>query len=254
MRLWPAVIRLIDMAPNAKPAPEKISMVRALGQWHAIRGEWQQALQHFDYVQRAAQLDHQEPDALDYLNKGIALLEIGDEAGFLSLRNDAIRVFKDSTNSDDDLRVLELGLLRHVSKTSAGDLEPFAQILARKLADDSQIQNGNNSSDSWNTMLLGLLEYRRGNPSKSLDWCRRSLNASEFVFLPTAIDYEIEAMCFTSGRIWLRSQSFSVRVIHGLNSDFDRWFWHEWLCARLLLKEATDLLANAPNQTNSPAQ
>jgi len=248
----------LDMTPNAKPAPEKIGMVRALGQWHAIRGEWRQALQHFNYVQRAAQLDHQEPIALDYLNEGIALLEIGDETAFLSLRDDAIQVFKNSTNSDNALRVLELGLLRPVSKSSASDLEPFAQVLARKLADYSQVQLGNSSTYSWNSMLLGLLEYRSGNPAKSLDWCRRSLKASEFVFLPTATDYEIEAMCHheLGDDMAARSELQRARNIaeYGLNRDSDRWFWHEWLCTRLLLREATGLLGNAPNQTNSTAQ
>ena len=101
------------------PLPEKAVMVRALGEWHAIGGSWEQAHQRFEYVQHAA------PDlsGLDYLNDSIALLESGDEAGFLHLREEAINRFQDTDKTDIAQRVLELALLRPISKTSVGGLD-----------------------------------------------------------------------------------------------------------------------------------
>ena len=225
------------------PLPEKAVMVRALGEWHAIRGEWEQARQRFDYVQHAAQ----DLSGLDYLNDSIALLELGDEAGFSHLREEAISRFKDTDKADTAQRVLELALLRPISKTSVGGLEPFAQVLAHKLAIVDQNKKETTQYYSWYSMLLGLLEYRRGNHAKALELCRQSIEISnKFVSLPTATDRVILAICLhelgenTAARSELERASSLARL--GLNRGFDKWYWHEWVGVRLLLQEATHLM------------
>jgi len=233
----------------SKPLPEKAAMIRALGDWHAIRGEWEQARQRFGDVRQSSQMGTEAAAALDYFGEAIASLQLGDETGFLRLREEAIRRFKDTDNIDISQRVLELSLLRPVSKTTVGNLRPFARVLARKLTDTGQTKEGVASYSSWYSMLLGLLEYRDGNQAKALDLCRRSLDESGFVSLPTATDRVIMAMCFhelgdqTAARSELdRASSIAER---GLNHGFDKWYWREWVCVRILLREATGLMPDA---------
>ena len=149
-------------------------------------------------------------------------------------------------------------LLRPASNTSAGSLDPFAQVLAHKLAAVDEVKKGTTPYYSWYSMLLGLLECRRGNHAKALDWCRHSLETSRFLSLPTATDREIIAMCLhelgenTAARSELeRASSIAER---GLDHGFDKWYWREWVCLRLLLHEANLLMQeeSSPKSTAAP--
>src|SRR5208282_116413 len=83
---------------------------RELGEWHAIRGEWEQARNHFEYVHRFSQSPGDSARA-DYLS-ALASLKLDDESGFLSLRDEAISRFKGTTDAGDAEYVMQAGLLR----------------------------------------------------------------------------------------------------------------------------------------------
>ena len=72
-------------------------LFRALGEWHAIRGEWEEARNRFEDV-----LQFQQPDDArssgDYYHEALALLSLGDETGFVRLREAALNRFKGTTN------------------------------------------------------------------------------------------------------------------------------------------------------------
>jgi hypothetical protein len=99
-------------------------------------------------------------------------------------------------------------------------------------------------------MLLGLLEYRRGNYAKTVDLCRRSLDSCTYVNMPTATDRVILAMSFhklgddATARSELDTAGSFVQ--RGLDRNFDSWNWREWVFARLLLQEADGLIPQAP--------
>ncbi|HUA69356.1 MAG TPA: serine/threonine-protein kinase, partial [Candidatus Saccharimonadales bacterium] len=124
-----------DSISKSTLVPKKADLARALGEWHAIQGDWGSARRRFGYVEHANSSDPQQLVALDYFNDGITMLEMGDEAGFLRLREEAIARFKDNSDRVADERILEVSLLRPISGTSFTNLEPLAQVLAHKLAD-----------------------------------------------------------------------------------------------------------------------
>jgi hypothetical protein len=99
-------------------------------------------------------------------------------------------------------------------------------------------------------MLLGLLEYRRGNYAKAMDYCRHSLVSCTYVAMLAATDRVILAMSFhklgedAAARSELDKASALIQ--RGLDCGFDSWNWREWVYVRLLLQEADGLIPQAP--------
>ncbi len=242
---------ILDSMSNSNNASKDtdVPLYRALGEWHAIRGEWEQARNRFEYVHRLSQL-HEGGQAVDYLHTALASLKLGDEPGFLLLRDGALRRFNSTTDVGSAEYVMKIALLRPGSDISAAALEPFVQVLQRALADANPMQEGVYTPASWDAMLLGLLEYRRGNYAKAIDWCRRSLDSCTYVNMPTATDRVILAMSFHNlgDDATARSELDTARsfVQRGLDRNFDSWNWREWVYVRLLLQEADTLIPQAP--------
>ncbi|MGD0814850.1 MAG: serine/threonine-protein kinase [Verrucomicrobiota bacterium] len=243
--------RTLDSMSKSKSSSGEIrtDLYRELGEWQAIRGEWQQALNRFEDVHRLAPSGI-GAEAVAYLHTALALLKLGDEKGFASLRDEAISRFKGTTNLDSAAYVMKAGLLRPTDDNSIAALEPFAQLLGRAAASAGPMKEGVVTPATWHLMLLGLLEYRRGNYAKAMGWCRQSLVACTYVAMPTVANRVILAMSFhkLGEDAAARSELDKARAIAqtGQNCSFDSWNWREWVFARLLLQEADGLIPQAP--------
>ncbi|HEV2327344.1 MAG TPA: serine/threonine-protein kinase [Verrucomicrobiae bacterium] len=223
-------------------------LARSLGEWHAAQGEWERARSHFEFVQQSPQQDEVRASE-DYYQEALALLELGDEAGFARLRNQAIDRFKGTTNLAVAEYTLKTILLRRPDIPTSG-LNPLVQVLSRSVTAAAPIK-GPYSPASWDLMLLGLLEYRRDNFAKAQDWCRESFGVCVYDPLPSASDGFILAMCYhklgddTGARLALnRARSL---VQSGILWESDKWNWREWAFARLLFKEAEGLIPPGPS-------
>jgi tetratricopeptide (TPR) repeat protein len=222
---------------------------RELGEWHAIRGEWEQARNRFEYVHRFSP-SRADAVRVDYLS-ALASLKLGDEKGFLSLRDEAISRFKGTTDAADAEYVIAAGLLRPVDNTSAAALEPYAQVLERAVAGAGQLKEGTTTPAASRLALLGLFAYRRGDYAEALKDCQRSLAASTYLAMPSAVDRAIRAMSFhkLGEDASARSELDSARSLlqNGLNIGFDQWNWNWCVFVRLLLQEADSMIPQAPS-------
>ena len=220
-----------------------VDLARALGEWHAVRGEWEQARNRFSQLP-------EDGGARDHFISAIIALKLGDEAGFVRVRDQAIRRFNGTTEAWGYESVMQAGLLRPLDGTSAAALEPFGQFLERAVASAGPLKEGTYVPASWDLTLLGLFEYRRGNYAKALDDCQRSLVTSTYLAMPAATDRVIRAMCFSKlgDNASARSELDGAKslVQSGLNIGYDRWSWPAWVFVRLLLQEADSLIPQAP--------
>jgi tetratricopeptide (TPR) repeat protein len=228
---------------NAVSKDNVVALARALGEWHAVRGEWEQARNRFSQLPEGG-------GARDYFISAIIALKLGDESGFVRVRDQAISRFNGTTEAWGYESVMQTGLLRPLDGTSAAALDPFVQFLKRAVASAGPLKEGTYVPASWDLTLLGLFEYRRGNYAKALDNCQRSLVTSTYLAMPAATDRVIRALCFSklgddaSARSELDGAKSLVQS--GLNIGYDRWNWPMWVFARHLLQEADSLIAQGP--------
>ena len=228
---------------NAASTETVVDLARALGEWHAVRGEWGQARNRFSQLP-------EDGGAGDHFISAIITLKLGDESSFVRVRDQAISRFNGTTEAWGYESVMQTGLLRPLDGTSAAALEPFVQFLERAVASAGPLKEGTYVPASWDLTLLGLFEYRRGNYAKALDDCQRSLVTCTYLALPAATDRVIWALCFSklgddaSARSELDGAKSLVQS--GLNIGYDRWNWPAWVFIRLLLREADSMIPQAP--------
>ena len=228
---------------NSASTATVVDLDRALGEWHAVRGEWEQARSRFSQLP-------EDGGARDHFISAIIVLKLGDESDFVRIRDQAISRFNGTTEAWGYENVMQAGLLRPLDNASAAALEPFVQFLERAVASAEPLKEGTYVPASWDLTLLGLFEYRRGNYAKALDNCQRSLVTCTYMAMPAATDRVIRAMCFSklgddaSARSELDGAKSLIQS--GLNFGYDRWNWPAWVFARLLLQEADGLIPQAP--------
>ena len=227
-----------------------VALARALGEWHAVRGEWEQARSRFSQLPEDA-------DARDHFISAMAALKLGDESGFSRVRDQAIRRFNGTTEAWGYENVMQTGLLRPLDSASAAALEPFVQFLERAVASAEPLKEGTYAPASWDLALLSLFEYRRGNYGKALDYCQRSLVTCTYMAMPAATDRVIRSMCFSKlgDDASARSELVGAKsfVQSGLNIGYDKWNWPAWVFVRLLVQEADGLTPQAPPPRPSAA-
>ncbi len=243
------VIAQSDQAPDPTSKSGTFSqetlMIRSreLGEWHAVRGEWEQARSHFSQLP-------EDGGPRNYFLSAIMALKLGDEPGFFRVRDQAISRCNGTTEAWGYESVMQAGLLRPLDGSSAAALEPFVQYLERAVASAGPLKEGTYVPASWDLALLGLFEYRRGNYAKALDDCQRSLVTCTYMPLPAATDRVIRTMCFSKlgDNASARSELDGAKslVQSGLNIGYDRWNWPAWVFARLLLQEADSMIPLAP--------
>lgn len=219
----------------------------SLGEWCAIRGDWEQARKRFEYILRFQQPDEIHGTRVCY-EQALALAELGDESGFAQLRDTVLSRFKGTANEETAQNVMTIALLLPAGGTAIPGLEPYVDILERAIAKAGQRQQ--QFFDAPDLMLLGLLEYRRCNYVKAMELCRRSLELCPYVTIPTVLDRLVLAMSFhqLGDDAAARSELQRARSLaqSGLIWDFDKWHWREWVFVRLLLREAGRLISDTP--------
>jgi hypothetical protein len=223
---------------------EEIAIVRAAGEYHALRGDWSDALRCSRDCVQSNQQDSVDHATMDYLNAAIACLELGDEETYLRLREEMAARFKDASDVAS-LRTLEVGLLRRFDVHAGAGLEPFVRVLTRR------VQEGKDQNDYWDRILLSLHEYRIGNFANSMDFARQSLTRlQEGGRVPDAAVSVLLAMSLSrSGNRSAASSELNraESVLQtGFDLDYDMWNWRRWVLVRLLLREARGLISQSP--------
>jgi hypothetical protein len=108
-------------------------------------------------------------------------------------------------------------------------------------------------------MVLGLLEYRRGNYEKAWLWSKRSLDFPARTAARDAAARIVQAMAAwqinrqTEARSLLQRERGIVetKILPPLRIvDRDAGFWFDWLDAHILLREAANLIQQ-PESTPS---
>jgi len=234
--------RSISPVPGVAPSLEQVALVRAVGEWHALRGEWNDALRCSQYCLRSNQGDSLDHATMDYVDAAIASMELGDDNGYVHVREEMASRFKDPDERTAE-RTLTAGLMQSLEDRTGAQLAPFAALLAGTLP-------AGNESAPYYGGLLGLLDYRRGDYSKAMELAQRSLPKVSNVAQPNAMNRLTLAMSYhqLGNRAAAQSELEHAKnlIDTGFNLDFDMWHWRDWVLVRSLLSEAEALIEQAP--------
>ena len=95
------------------------------------------------------------------------------------------------------------------------------------------------------------MEYRSGNYAQAANWCRRCLNYPEYIAPRTATAHVLLAMADQKLGQTAEARTELAQAAEIIGNKYktrlDRGtpmqgFWFDWAFARILLKEATDLI------------
>lgn len=244
LREWNEMIveaeRSVSSIQGRAPTLKEVAIVRAAGEYQALRGEWSGALRCAQWCLQVTQQDSLDHATMDYLNAAIACLKLGDAPTYLRLREEMATRFKDPDERTVG-RIVAVGLMRPLDERMTARLEPLVGRLARSME---------GGTDLISYPLLGLFDSRRGDYPKAIERARRSLSHYDNVAQPNALDRVVLAISLhqlgnrSAARAELEQANNLIET--GFNLDYDTWHWRDWLLVRLLLQEAESMIPQVP--------
>ena len=243
--------QMVEKVSELKPSLEAESVLRTLGEWHALKGHWNRASERFNLLLEADQKDNSWAITQDLLQAGPIQIERGDMQGYERFRRAAIARYTGTTDPVFAERTLKICLLLPVDEQLIKSLEPLSEISANSMASAGQ----DTIMEAWRCVSLALMAYRQNYTPTAKAWCRRCLSYAEQNPGRMATAHIIQAMsCYQlneteeahleleQGRKFVEAQfAGGLQKGNGLEG-----FWYDWLFARILLREAEALIEKAP--------
>ena len=174
----------------------------------------------------------------------MVLVESGKSGQYESFREATLDGFTTTTNGDAAGRILKTCLLLQPDKRLRERLQPLGEQ-----AEKFHVSQG---YFGWATIPVGLWRYRLGDFGQAAERCRRGMDEKGKTTAQTAAIRIILAMsCHRQGQAdEAGSQLAKARDVieaqfkNGLeNGNNSMGMWYDWVFARILLREATALIA-----------
>jgi eukaryotic-like serine/threonine-protein kinase len=242
---------MISRESPTEPSVEGAALLRSLSQWHALQDRWTRAVDRFGLLLQANQLEGWDQSTLDFLGCGVSLVEGGGADHYDGFRQSALSRFASTTNAVAAERIVKISLLESPSKSVVESLAPLAGVAEEFFATAASSDAEADFRAAWGSVSLALWEYRRGHYTKSIEWARRSLACPE-PNAPRAATAHLELAL----ALWqtTRKEEALRELSQGRQSIEDKFkeilepgsakdgFWFDWVFARILLREAVDLI------------
>jgi serine/threonine protein kinase len=238
---WMSKVRAIS------PSVEADLVLRALGQWHALKGRWAQAAERLNLLLETDQRENSWAITEDLLKAGPIQIEGGDIQGYEHFREAAIARFTGTTNPVFAERTLKISLLRPADPKLMKALEPLSDVSASSM----EAPGHDAIMEAWRCVSLALMAYRQDDAPTAKMWCKKCLSYPENNPSRIATAHIIQGMaCYKLGEVELAraelvqgreltTAEFAKGLEEGNGQD---GFWFDWLFARILLREAEAML------------
>ncbi|MBN8460292.1 MAG: serine/threonine protein kinase [Verrucomicrobia bacterium] len=247
---------LADIPPEkARPSLESAQTYRTLGEWHAREDRWSEAgkrLAALAYSITGADESDSEKISLNLLPAAASLCEAGELNHYETLRRMAIERFATTSNPIVAEQVIKACLMRPADHGMLAKFEPLEALMFEADTRAPTTNGGDRNLVAWREFAVALLEFRKGNPDRALEWlgkCRRYagqnaardalMNSVEALVLhqkgrrEDALANLGVARSVVSKRFAAKPDIFAQYEPH----------WPDWIAARILLREAEATLA-----------
>ena len=252
--------KLLAQIPLNAPSIEVAGELRALGDWHAIKGDWQKAAERFASLVKVDQLDGRDVISLDQLRLAAALLEAGERRSYEQWRQSMVAKFAPGVASAP------------ASITKACLLLPAPADLVQRLAAGSAAKTAKTGgppalrptighSVAWSD-TKALFEYRRGELANTVREKFLADNPPRLatLWLAQAMATWGEKDYWGAMVIWTKAYSLiqagarqglvklpvTAEIFPGLSEpDYLEGAWYDWAVADLLLREWNEMIGEA---------
>jgi eukaryotic-like serine/threonine-protein kinase len=251
---YPDAEKLLTEIDLNKPSTELSNLLRSLGDWHALNGQWREAAQSFLLLMKANQLEPAAVVTGDYTEAAVALIQSGELDAYERFTQEGGSRFTAMADVSVE-RVIKSDLLLPPPGQMLKDLAPLAQTASGGYPKLANTKRGSTTTrGAWIALSLGLLEYRQGNYDKAAQWCQQCLLVSRLNPAGNAAANVLLAMC--CWHLNQRAQALSQWSTGELEIDgkFKKGltmgsgsmgFWYDWEIARILSVECQNLFAQS---------
>lgn len=249
---------LITGIPQKNQTMEGIQALRALGEWHALRGEWTNATDFFAIVLKVNQSESTYFATLDYARQACTLIKLNDEAKYDELRQEMVSRFMGTTERHIADRVLRYGLLLRSETNLLAGVQSYVGCLTNQPINPSSFAD----DSAWHLLGVGLYHYRTGRYREGADSSQKCV---DYIGLagPKSVRLVIAkillAMCDTQLGKDAEAQSHfdtakslveeKFKTPLPATDGFSSWF--DWIYAEILLSEAEASL-NPKRESSQP--
>jgi len=250
-----ALVEKIPISIN-EPSLEAANVYRALADWNLRQNRWKEGVRLLLDLIHANQVDKTDMTyeaTRDLLIAGPALVFAGNLEDYRRLVQEMIAHFGGTQSPQAAEQVLKFSLIVPTDTTTLRALDPVANV-ARKSMDTERVTP--TILLAWRAFALALFEYRVGHFDEAVAMARRCLGFSDT--RPTAIAMAHLVMGMALCQLHREAEASSeIRVGEAMvrskiPSDApipsQIWgndltgYWYDWVLARILLHEATDLI------------
>ncbi|MCI0681757.1 MAG: protein kinase [Gemmataceae bacterium] len=225
--------------------PDQGKGYRDRGNWYAERGQWKAATADLTEAFRL------EPTTFTAMQLGLLFIEAGEIDRYREHCRAILERWASTEKNNEADQSLKTCLLAAESKLDPGPLARLAEVAV----------SGDQNQDwyEWFLFAKGLHDYRTGKFVDALTACReirrRAPEAKGQREALAALNLAVEAMAlFRSGQTGdardALSQAKTQLELHIPGIDSGGW-WHDWLAARILYREAAGLIAGKTSERSN---
>jgi predicted negative regulator of RcsB-dependent stress response len=164
----------------------------------------------------------------------------------------AVAHFAETTNAVPAERVVKVSLLTPAGADFLAALAPLAATASNSLANASALDGRQKSLAAWRSFSLALMEYRRGNYAGVEQWHEQTIGYHSESGVRTVTFQVMLAMThYQTGKAdqahaeLAQARQQIEEQFKSLQPGPGDGYWFDWVFARILLREATELMAGA---------
>jgi serine/threonine protein kinase/TPR repeat protein len=160
---------LLNQIPPALVQPNSLhaGLRRGLGWWDAIHEQWKQAETNLSILVQVEPPENWNDLSMDCEYVAQVMIECDDTNGYEKFRQAVISRFAGTTNPVIAFRICRISLLLPANPQTLSRFIPRYDLMIRGQS-DHQVSD---TDSSWNYLSLALVDYRRGDYRKSIQWC-----------------------------------------------------------------------------------
>ncbi len=237
------------------------TVFRPLGDWAAVQGRWQRAVEYFALLARVDQMETWDVATLDNTRCGVALVETGEKDAYEHFRRAAIALYASTGDPVVAERTVKNSLLLPADKEVLASLAPLAEIASKSIPEANSPADNEpwGGAVAWRCVSLALMDYRQAQYSEAVGWCQRCLSYGTDNLARVATIHAILAMsCHQLGQpenarseLAQSRELIENKLVNGLDlgGGGNQGYWFDWEVGNILLREAATLIGG--NHTNT---